>query len=75
MKITRIVKRLGKVFQSGGNQYSPLHIHAEVEATLDENDTVEAVDKALFDRATEMIGNDLKRIKELKNTKEAQSGS
>lgn len=70
MKITRIVKRLGKVFNFG-DQYKPLHIHEEVEAVLDENDTVEDVDKKLFDLATEMMAKDLARIKNLSQKKES----
>lgn len=63
MKITKIVKRLGRVINKPG-EYSSIRIEAEAEATLGKDDSVESVDKELFDVLSKMLLSDLKRIRE-----------
>jgi replicative DNA helicase len=62
MKVTRLVKRLGRVINTGN--YASIRIEAEVEARLDEKESVEEADQKLFDVASKILANDLKRIKE-----------
>lgn len=66
MKITRMVKRVGRVFNTGN--YTTLKVEEEVEAVLDATDNADDVDKALFDQATKMMGQDIQRIKDAKKS-------
>lgn len=68
MKITRMVKRVGRVFNTGN--YTTMKVEEEVEAVLDDKDNVDDVDKALFDQATKMMGQDIQRIKDAKKPSE-----
>ena len=67
MKITKMVKRLGRVINTGN--YSTIKIEAEAEALLEEKDSVETVDQYLFRLVSSMLAKDLKRIKEKQSEK------
>lgn len=63
MKITTLTKRLGRTICTGDHNF--LKIEAEVTAVFDEeNDTYEAVDDVLFQRAKQSLNADMKRFRE-----------
>lgn len=67
MKITRIVKRLGRTIQT--KQFNTIRLDAEFEATVDENDDLDKVDQELFDKASKALGDDIQRIRERRTQK------
>ena len=62
MKITRIVKRLGRVINIP-NTFSSIRIEDEIEAIVDEKDNLDDVDQQLFDKISELLAKDKERIK------------
>jgi len=66
MRITRLVKRLGRTVTNRATFHS-IKLEAEVEAVLNEADKVEDVEQALFDQAAKMLEEDYTRIKERKS--------
>ena len=60
MKITKITKRLGIVFNLGN--YQTLKLETEVEAVVEPSDDPSEVNKKLYDTATEFIGQDKANI-------------
>ena len=61
MKITKLVKTMGRTINTGN--FNSIKIVAELEANLDESDSVEEVDKELYDEISEILARDIERIR------------
>jgi hemerythrin-like domain-containing protein len=62
MKITKIIKSLGRTINIGN--FSNIKIDATVEVSINDGESIELADQLLFDTANKMLSDDLRRIKE-----------
>ena len=67
MKITKLTKHLGRTI--GLKNFGSIKVDVALEATLEDNDSLEQVDQELYDNATTILRNDLKRIEESRKQK------
>lgn len=70
MRVTKLSKTMGRTINTGDMNFIKLEAHAEIE--LLEGDSIEAADNTLYEVASQMLKEDLARIKKARKEAAAE---